>query len=119
MFSSIKIQAQPLTFDEFFEGIQIIQQYKLEDLGKEYKLYAQTAKTVMQIPSNIVMYWIGIYEQFPILPGIAKCALQYPISNCAVERSFSQFRYIFSERRRIKNSYVFRKQQEIHNENFW
>jgi len=63
-------------------------------------VYGEECKSVNESPKDIISYWNTLKNHFPSLAEMAKIYLQFPIANCSVERSFSMYRYIYSERRK-------------------
>jgi len=97
-FDPMKFKAKPLNFDKFFQGLIASNDIKIQQLQNEYKMYAETVKFETEDPK--VVYWKSSKLGLPLLSKFAGDYLSFPISNCSVERSFSQYRYIFSDLRK-------------------
>jgi len=100
MLDPMKIQTIPLSFDKFIEGFEVDGDLKIDQLQNEYKIYAEKAKQIHERPNDIKAYWSSVKGIFPNLAKIADNFLSLPVTTCSVERSFSTFRYIYSERRK-------------------
>jgi len=100
MLNPLKMNAKPLSFDKFIEGFSFDKTLNLFALQNEYKIYGEHSKLENENPKNIESYWTSMKNRFPLLADLANNYLRFPICNCEVERSFSMYRYIFSERRK-------------------
>jgi len=100
MFNPVKLLAQPLSFEAFARGFVAMNNLELKELQNEYIIYQKQARSINELPKDIDFYWKSMIGILPLLSRLAKNSLCFPVSNCSVERSFAQLRYIFCDRRK-------------------
>ena len=67
-------------------------------LLEEWLIYTQYREELPS-PLSIPKFWEGVKDRFPNIHRIAVDAIWMPVASVDVERSFSQYKHILSDRR--------------------
>lgn len=84
--------------DEYGSRVKALQNPST-DLMEEWLIYTKFREDNLPILLELPSFWSGMTGRFPLLSSIALDAIWLPVTSVDVERSFSQYKHLLSDRR--------------------
>jgi len=92
--------SEKLSFEKFYLPLFTAKNLDKNLLEKEYLTYLSLIESKSFIISDINAFWKNQEKLLPTLSILARRTVNFPVANCAVERSFALYRCVLTDKRR-------------------